>query len=160
MAYFARRILLMPAIHGATVLHNYRTSILLNCGAPVAILLNAPCSESNLFPSHTTLYNPYSVAMAGSLAATRRARSTTTLACFQVASSCLLPSIITAPLPSGMAARIFFANATSAGSGENTRLAISTWVGCNDHAPTQPIRNALRNCASQADWSEKSPNGP
>ena len=31
-----------------------------------------------------------------------------TLACFQVASSCILPSIITAPLPSGMAARIFF----------------------------------------------------
>ena len=35
--------------------------------------------------------------MAGSLLATMRARSTTTLACFQVASSCILPSIMTAP---------------------------------------------------------------
>ena len=46
---------------------------------------------------------------------TSLARSTTTLACFQVASSCILPSIITAPLPSGIASRIFFAKATSAG---------------------------------------------
>src|SRR5215467_2145672 len=95
-------------------------------------------------------HNWYNAAIAGSLAATSCARSTTTLACFQVASSCILPSIMTAPLPSGMAARIFFANATSAGSGEKTRLAISTWVGCNDQAPAQPIRNELRNCASQA----------
>ncbi len=98
--------------------------------------------------------------MAGSLLATMRARSTTTLACFQVASSCILPSIMTAPLPSGIAARIFFANATSAGSGEKTRLAMSTWVGCKVHAPAQPIRKALRNWASQAAGSEKSPNGP
>ena len=89
-------------------------------------------------------------AMSGSLAATRRARSTSTLACFQVASSCILPSIMTAPVPSGMASTICLANATSAGSGENTRLAIGIWVGCSVQAPAQPIRNALRNCASQA----------
>ena len=45
-----------------------------------------------------------------------------TFACFQVASSCILPSIITAPEPSGIASRIFLANATSAGSGEKHRL--------------------------------------
>ena len=39
-------------------------------------------------------------AIAGSFAATCFARSTITLACFQVASSCILPSIITAPRPS------------------------------------------------------------
>ena len=71
-------------------------------------------------------YKPYRAAMVGSLAATRRARSTRTLACFQVASSCIFPSIMTAPLPSGMPLRILWANATSAGSGEKTRLAIGT----------------------------------
>src|SRR5271168_4644589 len=40
---------------------------------------------------------------------------------------------------------------------EKTRLAMSTWVGCKVHAPAQPIRKALRNWASQAAWSEKSP---
>src|SRR5438105_1644365 len=95
-----------------------------------------------------------------SLAATMVARSTRTLACFQVASSCILPSIMTAPAPSGMAAKIFSANFTSATSGENTRLAMATWLGCSVQAPAQPIRNELRNCASQAAGSEKSPNGP
>ena len=38
-----------------------------------------------------------------------------TLACFQVASSCILPSIMTAPVPSGMASRMRLANATSFG---------------------------------------------
>ena len=55
---------------------------------------------------------------------------------------------------------IFFAIATSAGSGENTRLAMVICVGCSDQAPAQPIRKALRNCASQPSKSEKSPNGP
>src|SRR5262245_14773924 len=103
---------------------------------------------------------PISPAISGSFAATSRARSTTTLACFQVASSCILPSIMTTPVPSGMASRIFFANATSAGSGENTRLAIAICEGCSVQAPAQPMRKALRNCASQASGSAKSPNGP
>ncbi len=51
-----------------------------------------------------------------------------TRACFQVASSCILPSIMTAPDPSGIAARILRAKATSAGSGENTALAIARMV--------------------------------
>jgi len=42
-----------------------------------------------------------------------------------VASSWNLPSTMAAPVPSGMAAMIFFANSTSATSGENTRLAMS-----------------------------------
>ena len=70
------------------------------------------------------------------------------------------PSIITAPVPSGMASSTFLAKATSSGSGEKTRLAMSIWVGCSDQAPAQPSRKALRNCASQAAPSEKSPNGP
>src|SRR5262245_31596197 len=94
------------------------------------------------------------------LATSSLARSITTLACFQVASSCIFPSIITAPVPSGMAARIFCANAPSAGSGENTRLAIAICDGCRVQAPTQPIRKALRNWAAQPAGSEKSPNGP
>ena len=61
---------------------------------------------------------------------------------------------------SGMASSTRLAKATSFGSGENTRLAISIWVGCNDHAPAQPSRKAFRNCDSQAAASEKSPNGP
>src|SRR5271166_5469811 len=81
-----------------------------------------------------------------------------TFACFQVASSCILPSIITAPEPSGIAVRILRAKATSAGSGENTRLAMAIWLGCRVQAPAQPSRKALRNCASQATGSEKSPN--
>ena len=33
-------------------------------------------------------------------------------------------------------------------------------LGCSVQAPAQPMRKALRNCASQAGRSEKSPNGP
>src|SRR4029077_7745519 len=109
---------------------------------------------------HRPFHNPYLAARYGSFAGTSRAKCDSTLACFQVASSCILPSIITAPEPSGMAAMIFLAKATSAGSGENTRWAIGTWLGCSVQAPTQPIRKALRNCASQAAASAKSPNGP
>ena len=57
---------------------------------------------------------------------------------------------MTAPVPSGMAATIFCAIATSAGSGEKTRLAIGTWLGCKVQAPAQPIRKLLRNCTSHA----------
>ena len=68
-----------------------------------------------------------------------------TRACFQVASSCILPSSITAPVPSGIASTMRAAKATSAGSGANTRLASATWLGCSVQAPAQPIRKALRN---------------
>ncbi len=68
-----------------------------------------------------------------------------TLACFQVASSCILPSIITAPLPSGMASRMRLAKATSPASGLNTRLAMPICEGCSVQAPAQPSRKALRN---------------
>ena len=43
------------------------------------------------------------------------------------------------------------------GVGENTRLAISIWAGCSDQAPTQPSRNAARNCASHPAVSRMSP---
>src|SRR6202008_3996495 len=88
--------------------------LILGCGGIVVFLR-----------SLSTVYTPYLSFISASLPATMRARSTTTLACFQVASSCILPSIMTAPVPSGIAARIFFANATSFASGENTRLAIA-----------------------------------
>ncbi len=94
------------------------------------------------------------------MAATSLARFTITLACFQVASSCILPSSITAPVPSGIASRIRRAKATSAVSGAKTLLAMATWLGCRVQAPAQPIRKALRNWTSQAAASEKSPNGP
>src|SRR5207247_4315920 len=100
-------------------------------------------------------HKPYRAPIWGSLAATSRARLISTLACFQVASSCILPSIIAAPVPSGMASIIFLAKATSTGSGENTRFAIGTWVGCNVQVPTQPMINALRNWASHASRSEE-----
>ncbi len=80
-----------------------------------------------------------------------------TLHCFQVASSCILPSIMCTPRPSGIAAMTFFANATSSGSGEKTRLAIAIWLGCSDQAPTHPSRNEARNCVSQPSSSEMSP---
>ena len=83
-----------------------------------------------------------------------------TLHCFQVASSCILPSIMWTPRPSGIASMTFLANATSSGSGEKTFLAMSICTGCSDQAPTQPSRNAARNCASQATVSLMSPNGP
>jgi hypothetical protein len=47
------------------------------------------------------------------------------LGLFEGASSCSSPSIMTAPMPSGIASRIFFSKAASMGSGLNTRLAIS-----------------------------------
>ena len=80
--------------------------------------------------------------------------------CFQVASSCILPSIMWTPRPSGIASITLRAKMTSSGSGEKTFLATSIWAGCSDHAPTQPIRNAARNCASQPARSRMSPNGP
>ena len=72
-----------------------------------------------------------------------------TLHCFHVASSCILPSSMCTPRPSGIASSTRRAKRTSSGSGEKTRLAISIWRGCSDQAPTQPSRNAARNCASQ-----------
>ena len=63
-----------------------------------------------------------------------------TLDCFQVASSCILPSIMCTPRPSGIASSTRRANATSSGSGEKTCLAIAIWAGCSDQVPTQPIR--------------------
>src|SRR5437868_6605165 len=83
-----------------------------------------------------------------------------TLHCFQVASSCILPSIMCTPRPSGIASITFFANLTSSGSGLNTRFAISSCAGWSDHAPTQPMRNEARNWVSQPSVSLMSPNGP
>ena len=54
----------------------------------------------------------------------------------------------------------FLANLTSSGSGEKTFLAISIWTGCSDQVPTQPMRYAARNWASQPSTSLMSPNGP
>src|ERR1041385_1578582 len=125
----------------------------------VAVVIAAAVRRDNALTAYSH-YTPYRSFISASLPATIFARSTTTLACFQVASSCILPSIMTAPEPSGIAARIFSANFTSLTSGEKTRLAIATWLGCSVQAPAQPIRKALRNCASQAAGSEKSPNGP
>ncbi len=71
----------------------------------------------------------------GPSAASISARSTITLHCFQVASSCILPSIMCTPRPSGIASITFFAKRTSSGSGLNTRLAISICRGCSDQAP-------------------------
>ena len=64
------------------------------------------------------------------------------------------------PRPSGIASITFFANRTSSGSGLKTFLAMSICAGCSDQAPTQPIRKAARNCASQPTTSPMSPNGP
>ena len=77
--------------------------------------------------------------------------------CFQVASSCILPSIMWTPRPSGMASITFLANATSSGSGEKTFFAIPICTGCSDHAPTQPSRNAARNWVSHPSTSLMSP---
>ena len=49
-------------------------------------------------------------ASSGSFAASILARLTITLHCFQVASSCILPSSIRTPRPSGIASSTFFAN--------------------------------------------------
>ena len=88
------------------------------------------------------------------------ARFTMTWHCLTEASSSILPSIITAPVPSPISSMTCSAWATSAGSGENTFLAMSICTGCSDHAPTQPSRKALRNWSSQATVSLMSPNGP
>ena len=80
-----------------------------------------------------------------------------TLHCFQVASSCILPSIMCTPRPSGIASITFLAKRTSSGSGEKTFLAISICAGWSDQAPTQPSRNAARNCASHPAVSLMSP---
>ncbi len=82
---------------------------------------------------------------------------TITLHCFQVASSCIFPSIMWTPRPSGIASITFFANLTSSGGGENTFFAMSICTGCSDHAPTQPSRNAARNWVSQPWTSLMSP---
>ena len=63
-----------------------------------------------------------------------------TFDCFQVASSCILPSIMCTPEPSGIASSTFLANRTSSTSGEKTCLAMPIWTGCSDQVPTQPIR--------------------
>ena len=104
--------------------------------------------------------SPYCSASSGSFRASISARSTMTRHCFHVASSCILPSIMWTPAPSGIASMTFLANATSAGSGEKTLRATSICAGCSDQAPTQPIRYAARNWASQPSRSRMSPNGP
>ena len=103
---------------------------------------------------------PYASARSASLRESISARSTITRHCFHVASSCILPSIMCTPRPSGIASMTLRANATSSGSGEKTFRAMSIWTGCSDHAPTQPSRKAARNCVSQPSTSLMSPNGP
>ncbi len=66
------------------------------------------------------------------------ARSNQYLACFQVASSCILPSIQTGAGAVGMASTIFRAKATSAGIWRKHGLAKAIWVVCSDQAPRQP----------------------
>src|SRR5690606_38782719 len=103
---------------------------------------------------------PYRFASSGSRAARRSASSSITRHCFTEASSSIFPWSITAPVPSPMASTTSLAWATSAGSGENTRLAMSIWTGWRLQAPTQPSRYALRNWSSQATVSLMSPKGP
>src|SRR5436305_96774 len=104
--------------------------------------------------------NPYASARSGSFSASISASETITLHCFQVASSCILPSIMCTPRPSGIASSTFFAKSTSSTGGEKTFFAMSICAGCSDHAPTQPRRNAARNWYSQPTVSLMSPNGP
>ena len=99
----------------------------------------------------------YASASSGSFFASISARVTITLHCFQVASSCILPSIMWTPRPSGIASSTFLANLTSSGGGLKTFLAISIWAGCSDQAPTQPSRKAARNWVSQPSVSLMSP---
>src|SRR5205823_5686817 len=73
--------------------------------------------------------SPYASASSGSLRASISARWTITWHCFHVASSCILPSIMCTPRPSGIASMTFLANATSSGSGLNTRFAMSICTG-------------------------------
>src|SRR4051794_7744524 len=102
----------------------------------------------------------YAFASSGSFLASISARFTITWHCFQVASSCILPSIMWTPAPSGIASITFLANSTSSGGGEKTFLAMSICTGCSDQAPTQPSRKAARNCVSQPSTSLMSPYGP
>ena len=57
------------------------------------------------------------------------ASSTITWHCLTMASSSILPSSMIAPVPSPIASMTRWAWATSAGSGQNTRLAMSIWLG-------------------------------
>ena len=68
-----------------------------------------------------------------------------TLHCFTVASSCILPSIMAVPDPSPIASTTCLAHNTSSGGGLKTRFAIAICAGWRLHAPTQPIKNELRN---------------
>src|SRR5213079_1043122 len=63
--------------------------------------------------------------------------------CFQVASSCILPSIMCTPRPSGIASMTFLANSTSSAGGEKTFLAMSIWTGCSDHARDRVVPRVL-----------------
>ena len=96
----------------------------------------------------------------GSIFASSSASATITRHCLREASSSILPSSITAPVPSPIAATTRRACVTSSTLGEKTRLAISICLGCSDHVPTQPSRKALRNWSSQATMSAMSPKGP
>ena len=70
--------------------------------------------------------------------------------CFQVASSCILPSIMCTPRPSGIASMTLRGEARPRpGRGRRPSWRSSICTGCSDQAPTQPIRNAARNWASQ-----------
>ncbi len=80
--------------------------------------------------------------------------------CLRLASSSILPSSMTAPVPSPIASLTRRAWATSSALGLNTLLAMAICDGCSVHAPTQPRRNALRNWSSQATTSAMSPKGP
>ena len=83
-----------------------------------------------------------------------------TLPGFQVASTCIFPTSIRTPRPSGIASSTRFANFTSSTGGLKTRFAMSIWLGWSDQAPTQPRRKAARNWSSHPSGSEMSPNGP
>ena len=123
-------------------------------------LLETPHDEADVMDAAEHVQNPYARARSGSLAARSFARFTITLHCFQVASSCILPSSMRTPRPSGIASRTRSANFTSSTGGLKTRLAIAIWLGWSDQAPTQPRRKAARNWSSQPIGSEMSPKGP
>jgi len=58
----------------------------------------------------------------------------------------------------GSASTTFRANATSAGFGTEHALATSNLVGCSDHAPAQPSRNAAGTAPRKPARSRMSPN--
>ena len=64
-------------------------------------------------------------------------------ALLEVASSSILPSSMTAPVPSPIASLTRRACATSSALGQNT-LGDGDLAGCRVHVPTQPSRKALR----------------